>query len=166
MRAAPISKSPAPMIGTFFGAEPPAAGPASAAHVRPNSRSDPMASRASCRNSRRGRAIVVVFSVRAGKSTPTARFLPRLTKGLPLQYEYAVGRSFKAAIRRPSGGLKKMKVEHTFLSRRQAIQGLAAAAAVPLTLAGCSQKKANSLIVGGLPVTCNLTLPVACVGQD
>jgi NitT/TauT family transport system substrate-binding protein len=32
-------------------------------------------------------------------------------------------------------------------------------------LFGCAEKKANSLIVGGLPVTCNLTLPVACVGR-
>ncbi len=49
-------------------------------------------------------------------------------------------------------------------SRRQALQGLAAAA-LPLSLFGCSEKKANSLVVGGLPVTCNLTLPVACVGK-
>src|SRR6185312_558125 len=55
--------------------------------------------------------------------------------------------------------------QHFFLSRRQAIRGLAAAAAVPLAL-GCSQKKPNSLIVGGLPVTCNLTLPVACLGKQ
>ncbi len=51
------------------------------------------------------------------------------------------------------------------LSRRQVLQGLAAAATVPLGL-GCAEKKPNSLIVGGLPVTCNLTLPVACVGKD
>jgi NitT/TauT family transport system substrate-binding protein len=50
------------------------------------------------------------------------------------------------------------------LSRRRVIQGLAAAA-VPLGTFGCAQQKANSLIVGGLPVTCNLTLPVACVGK-
>lgn len=29
----------------------------------------------------------------------------------------------------------------------------------------CAEKKPNSLVVGGLPVTCNLTLPVACVGK-
>jgi NitT/TauT family transport system substrate-binding protein len=29
----------------------------------------------------------------------------------------------------------------------------------------CTQKKSNSLVVGGLPVTCNLTLPVACVAK-
>jgi NitT/TauT family transport system substrate-binding protein len=58
-----------------------------------------------------------------------------------------------------------MRERRAFLSRRQAIQGLAAAAAVPL-VAGCAQQKANSLIVGGLPVTCNLTLPVACVGKE
>jgi NitT/TauT family transport system substrate-binding protein len=51
------------------------------------------------------------------------------------------------------------------LSRRQAIQGLAAAATLPLGFAGCASQKPNSLVVGGLPVTCNLTLPVACVGK-
>jgi NitT/TauT family transport system substrate-binding protein len=49
------------------------------------------------------------------------------------------------------------------VSRRQVLQGLAAT--VPLGMLGCAAKKPNSLIVGGLPVTCNLTLPVACVGK-
>ncbi|HEV7714778.1 MAG TPA: ABC transporter substrate-binding protein [Steroidobacteraceae bacterium] len=50
------------------------------------------------------------------------------------------------------------------LSRRRALQSLAAAA-LPLGTFGCAEKKQNSLVVGGLPVTCNLTLPVACVGK-
>jgi NitT/TauT family transport system substrate-binding protein len=34
---------------------------------------------------------------------------------------------------------------------------------MPLTLPGCAgDGRPNSLVVGGLPVTCNLTLPVAC----
>jgi NitT/TauT family transport system substrate-binding protein len=49
------------------------------------------------------------------------------------------------------------------VSRRQVLQGLAAT--VPVGLFGCAPNKSNSLIVGGLPVTCNLTLPVACVGK-
>jgi NitT/TauT family transport system substrate-binding protein len=49
------------------------------------------------------------------------------------------------------------------VSRRQVLQGLAAT--VPMGMLGCAAKKPNSLIVGGLPVTCNLTLPVACVGK-
>jgi NitT/TauT family transport system substrate-binding protein len=49
------------------------------------------------------------------------------------------------------------------VSRRRVLQGLAAT--VPLGMLGCAAKKPNSLIVGGLPVTCNLTLPVACVGK-
>src|SRR5262245_33666148 len=51
--------------------------------------------------------------------------------------------------------------------RRDFLRG-AVAAAVPLALAGCSSatKKRDALIVGGLPVTCNLTLPVACTGKD
>jgi NitT/TauT family transport system substrate-binding protein len=50
-----------------------------------------------------------------------------------------------------------------FLSRREVLRGLAATAAVPL--ASCSRQKPNTLTIGGLPVTCNLTLPVACVGK-
>ena len=49
------------------------------------------------------------------------------------------------------------------LSRRQVLQGLAAT--VPAGMLGCAAKKPNALVVGGLPVTCNLTLPVACVGR-
>jgi NitT/TauT family transport system substrate-binding protein len=42
------------------------------------------------------------------------------------------------------------------------MQGLAASA-LPLVMAGCGgARNPNSLVVGGLPVTCNLTLPVAC----
>ncbi len=46
------------------------------------------------------------------------------------------------------------------------------AAALPLALQGCSSKEGGDepaeepLIVGGLPVTCNLTLPVACTGKE
>ena len=50
------------------------------------------------------------------------------------------------------------------LSRRQLLRGLAAAA--PLGIFGCAAKKPGSLVVGGLPVTCNLTLPVACVARS
>jgi NitT/TauT family transport system substrate-binding protein len=50
-----------------------------------------------------------------------------------------------------------------FVSRRRVLQGLAAT--VPLSILGCAARKPNSLVVGGLPVTCNLTLPVACVAK-
>ena len=43
------------------------------------------------------------------------------------------------------------------------------AAALPLSILGCESKGAageEPLVVGGLPVTCNLTLPVACVGKE
>jgi NitT/TauT family transport system substrate-binding protein len=54
------------------------------------------------------------------------------------------------------------------LRRRQLLQ--AALAAVPLGLvAGCGKggdDTREALQVGGLPVTCNLTLPVACVARD
>ena len=53
------------------------------------------------------------------------------------------------------------------LNRRQLLQG-AAAAALPLGFVGCSSDKGarrEPLVVGGLPVTCNLTLPVACEGK-
>lgn len=51
------------------------------------------------------------------------------------------------------------------LSRREMLQSLATLA-LPLAISGCGQTKANALTVGGLPVTCNLTLPVACVGKE
>ena len=51
--------------------------------------------------------------------------------------------------------------------RRDFLRG-AVAAALPMGLYGCASadKKQDHLVVGGLPVTCNLTLPVACVGKD
>jgi NitT/TauT family transport system substrate-binding protein len=39
------------------------------------------------------------------------------------------------------------------------------AASLPLGLLACSAARPDSLTVGGLPVTCNLTLPVACVSK-
>src|SRR5882757_6200983 len=52
-----------------------------------------------------------------------------------------------------------------FLRRRQILQG-AIAAVLPASLLSCAgEKKEKSFIVGGLPVTCNLTLPVACVAR-
>jgi NitT/TauT family transport system substrate-binding protein len=49
-------------------------------------------------------------------------------------------------------------------SRRQVLQGLSVAA-LPLGAFGCAHAKPDALVVGGLPVTCNLTLPVACVAK-
>jgi NitT/TauT family transport system substrate-binding protein len=62
--------------------------------------------------------------------------------------------------------------QHTTLSprrlrRRQVLQG-ALAASLPLSLLSCGKQVDTDhqpLIVGGLPVTCNLTLPVACVAR-
>jgi NitT/TauT family transport system substrate-binding protein len=53
------------------------------------------------------------------------------------------------------------------LARRHFLQGVAASA-LPLGAFSCSgdPAAANSLVVGGLPVTCNLTLPIACVAKD
>jgi len=55
------------------------------------------------------------------------------------------------------------------LKRRRLLQGLAAAA-LPLGALSCGKgsggaASAEPLIVGGLPVTCNLTLPVACASK-
>jgi NitT/TauT family transport system substrate-binding protein len=51
------------------------------------------------------------------------------------------------------------------LQRRQFLQAMMAAA-VPLSLSACGGgAESNALVVGGLPVTCNLTLPVACVAR-
>lgn len=54
------------------------------------------------------------------------------------------------------------------LSRRQMLKGAVAAmaAALPLGAASCSSgRDGDALLVGGLPVTCNLTLPVACAAK-
>ena len=56
-------------------------------------------------------------------------------------------------------------MDSSLLTRREALARGLAAAALPLGFAGCSEKKSNALVVGGLPVTCNLTLPVACVAK-
>ena len=51
------------------------------------------------------------------------------------------------------------------VNRRLVLQG-ALAASLPIGALSCADKKQhNSLVVGGLPVTCNLTLPVACVAK-
>ncbi len=50
------------------------------------------------------------------------------------------------------------------VTRRKALQGLLTAG-LPLGTFGCARANADSLVVGGLPVTCNLTLPVACVAK-
>ncbi|MBC7988746.1 MAG: ABC transporter substrate-binding protein [Luteimonas sp.] len=51
------------------------------------------------------------------------------------------------------------------LHRRRVLQAMMAAA-LPGTLASCAGDTSSSaLVVGGLPVTCNLTLPVACVAR-
>jgi NitT/TauT family transport system substrate-binding protein len=54
------------------------------------------------------------------------------------------------------------------LSRRELLKAAAGAAAVlPFGAIACGEEPvANSLVVGGLPVTCNLTLPVACVARQ
>ena len=52
-----------------------------------------------------------------------------------------------------------------FQSRRDALRSLAATA-ISSSLFGCAGKKSDALVIGGLPVTCNLTLPVACVGKS
>lgn len=51
------------------------------------------------------------------------------------------------------------------VSRRQVLGSLAATA-LPLGMFGCAGRKSNALVIGGLPVTCNLTLPVACIGKS
>ena len=50
------------------------------------------------------------------------------------------------------------------MNRRQVLK-CAMAAALPFGVAACAGPRENYLQVGGLPVTCNLTLPVACVAN-
>jgi NitT/TauT family transport system substrate-binding protein len=49
--------------------------------------------------------------------------------------------------------------------RRRLLRAALAAAALPLGLGACSRHDGGPLQVGGLPVTCNLTLPVACAAR-
>lgn len=50
--------------------------------------------------------------------------------------------------------------------RRQLLKGMAAAS-LPFGLTSCSRtEESKLLVVGGLPVTCNLTLPVACAAHS
>ena len=51
-----------------------------------------------------------------------------------------------------------------FFRRRQVLRGAVAAAAAPLATLSCGSQD-KPLQVGGLPVTCNLTLPVACIAK-
>lgn len=51
------------------------------------------------------------------------------------------------------------------VSRRRVLQA-ALAAALPVGLSSCGDGAEKPLLVGGLPVTCNLTLPVACVARE
>jgi NitT/TauT family transport system substrate-binding protein len=63
---------------------------------------------------------------------------------------------------------KSLTMSALTLDRRQLLQG-AMAAALPLSLYGCAGDKGakrEPLVVGGLPVTCNLTLPVACTAKE
>src|SRR5579862_3270369 len=60
-------------------------------------------------------------------------------------------------------------VDQDALTRRRILQGMVAAA-LPLSMLSCGRNpggvgKGEPLVVGGLPVTCNLTLPVACVAK-
>jgi NitT/TauT family transport system substrate-binding protein len=51
------------------------------------------------------------------------------------------------------------------LNRRHVLSGMLATA-LPAIALPASAAAAKRLLVGGLPVTCNLTLPVACVGKS
>lgn len=53
-----------------------------------------------------------------------------------------------------------------FHQRRKLLLGMASAAALPLGSVSCTSTDNSKIIkVGGLPVTCNLTLPIACVAK-
>ncbi len=51
------------------------------------------------------------------------------------------------------------------IGRRQFLQTVLATA-LPIGLSSCADRKRGVLQVGGLPVTCNLTLPVACLARE
>jgi NitT/TauT family transport system substrate-binding protein len=53
------------------------------------------------------------------------------------------------------------------IRRRDIIVGATGVAAATMALHGCrsSKQQSGSLVIGGLPVTCNLTLPIACTSR-
>jgi NitT/TauT family transport system substrate-binding protein len=53
------------------------------------------------------------------------------------------------------------------IHRRDLARGVAGIAAAALAMQGCRSrpKEEHPLVVGGLPVTCNLTLPIACTSR-
>ncbi len=53
----------------------------------------------------------------------------------------------------------------TFQLRRRRVLGGALASALPLAVPSLALAAPEPLLVGGLPVTCNLTLPVACMAK-
>jgi NitT/TauT family transport system substrate-binding protein len=56
-------------------------------------------------------------------------------------------------------------MDSDFLPQRRRLLGGLAASALPLALPSSALAAPAPLVVGGLPVTCNLTLPVACVAR-
>ena len=56
-------------------------------------------------------------------------------------------------------------MDTTFSPQRRLLLNGLAAGALPLALPGSAAAAPAPLVVGGLPVTCNLTLPVACVAR-
>jgi NitT/TauT family transport system substrate-binding protein len=56
-------------------------------------------------------------------------------------------------------------MDFAFSPQRRRLLGGLAASALPLALTGRTQAAPGPLVVGGLPVTCNLTLPIACVAK-
>lgn len=60
----------------------------------------------------------------------------------------------------------KISINQHSQERRKLLLSMAGAAALPLGSISCSNTDNSKLIqVGGLPVTCNLTLPVACAAK-
>lgn len=51
------------------------------------------------------------------------------------------------------------------IGRRDLLRAALAGAVLPFGLLSCGSPRKQALQVGGLPVTCNLTLPVACVAK-
>src|SRR5438874_12759073 len=58
-------------------------------------------------------------------------------------------------------------VKNDGLHRRDLVRGVAGIAAAAATVQACRSpwKGDGPLVVGGLPVTCNLTLPIACISR-
>jgi len=112
--------------------------------------------------SRFDRAGRVDFLVPSSVATVHPRPYPVFLRHGSAAYRQPIGIGAEAI--NASAALQGNRTNMRLLRRRQVLQGMLATA-LPLGALSCSSQDTAVLQVGGLPVTCNLTLPVACAAK-